>query len=213
MKKIVFAVLTGLALFATCALRAENGPLLVRVRGVYIDPADKSDANAAAHIPADAITVDTKTIPEVDFTYFFTKNFAAELILTYPQELDVYLAGDKIGSFKALPPTLTAQWHFLPDGPVDPYIGAGVNLTLISSVDLAGGTLDLEQQQRRRRGSARPRHQGRPEVGHQPRREVRPDQRRREGGRRTISTVHVDPWLLGGASATGSRSEARLWGS
>jgi outer membrane protein len=81
----------------------------------------------------------------VDFSYFFTKNLSAELILTVPQEHDVTLSGTKIGTFKHLPPTLTAQWHFLPDQTVNPYVGAGLNLTLISDVKLAAGALDLDK--------------------------------------------------------------------
>ena len=197
MKKIVSAALTGLALLATSALHAEEGPLLVRVRGVYISPADKSDANTAAGIPADAITVSTKTIPEVDFTYFFTKNFAAELILTYPQEHDVFLAGDKIGTFKHLPPTLTAQWHFLPDGPVDPYIGAGVNLTLISGVDLAGGTLDLDSSSVGLAGQLGLDIKVAPKwVLNLDAKYVQISSDVKAGGAK-ISAVQVDPWLLG----------------
>lgn len=139
--------LLALALaLAPLAARAEEGPFLVRLRGVYISPANKSDAIPALGVPADAITVSTKTIPEVDVTWFFTKRLAAELVLTYPQEHDVMLNGTKIGTFKHLPPTLTLQYHFLPDFVVSPYLGAGVNLTLISNVNLSVpgvGALDL----------------------------------------------------------------------
>ena len=55
-----------------------------------------------------------KTIPELDISYFFTPNIAAELVLTVPQEHRVYLNGTDIGSFKHLPPTLTLQYHFMP---------------------------------------------------------------------------------------------------
>jgi outer membrane protein len=68
-------------------------------------------------------------------------------VLTYPQQHDVELGGTKIGTFKHLPPTLLAQYHFLPEGRVRPYVGAGVNLTLISDVNVAVpgvGALDLE---------------------------------------------------------------------
>jgi outer membrane protein len=91
--------------------------------------------------------VSDKTIPEVDISYFFTKNIAAELVLTYPQKHDVEVGGAKIGTFKHLPPTLMLQYHFVPEGNIRLYIGAGVNLTLISDVDLAVpgvGDLDLE---------------------------------------------------------------------
>jgi len=59
----------------------------------------------------------------------------------------VKLNDTKIGTFKHLPPTLLAQYHFIPDGVVRPYIGVGANLTLISSVDIKVpnvGALDLE---------------------------------------------------------------------
>jgi outer membrane protein len=56
----------------------------------------------------------------------------------------VTLDGAKIGSFKHLPPTLTAQYHFLPGAGINPYVGAGVNYTLLSSVSLLGGAASLE---------------------------------------------------------------------
>ena len=136
MNKLVTFTLLAAALAAPC-LRAEDGPWMVRLRAVQIEPADKSDAIPALAVPADAIHVSSKTIPEVDISYFFTQNFSTELILTVPQEHDVTLNGTKIGTFKQLPPTLTAQWHFLPGETVNPYVGAGLNLTLISDVNLA----------------------------------------------------------------------------
>jgi outer membrane protein len=142
MKKLAILTLLAAALAAP-SLRAEEGPWMVRLRAVAIQPANKSDA--APGIPADAIHVSNKTIPEVDFSYFFNPNLAAELILTVPQEHDVTLSGTKIGTFKHLPPTLTAQWHFLPGETVNPYVGAGLNFTLISDVKLANGALDLDK--------------------------------------------------------------------
>jgi outer membrane protein len=147
MKKLLLAAAVGLAVSAPQFAAAQNSPLSMRVRAVNIDPADKSDAIPALGVPADAITVSSKVIPEVDFTYFFTKNFAAELVLTVPQRHTVKLSGTDIGTFKHLPPTLTAQYHFLPDNVVSPYVGAGVNLTLLSSVKLnvpGVGDLDLD---------------------------------------------------------------------
>ena len=146
MKKLFCLATLTLALGSAVA-RAEDGPLLVRLRGVRIAPANKSDAITALGVPADAIHVSSKTIPEVDFTYFLTPNVAAELILTYPQKHDVLLSGTKLGSFKHLPPVLSLQYHFAPAGTIRPYLGVGVNLTLISDVKLAVpgvGALDLD---------------------------------------------------------------------
>lgn len=141
---LVIAVLGSAT--ATAAL-AEDGRFMVRVRAVNLDPANDSDAISALGVPADAIHVDERVIPEIDFTYFLTKNIAAELVLTYPQKHDVTLMGAKIGSFKHVPPTLTVQYHFQPEAKFRPYVGAGINYTRISSVNLnvpGVGALDLE---------------------------------------------------------------------
>lgn len=130
-----------------CALSgnaiAQESPWQVRVRAVNIDPANKSDP-VGGQGASDTIHVSSKTIPEIDISYFFTPNWAAELILTYPQKHDVTLAGQNIGSFKHLPPTLTLQYHFTPASTFSPYVGAGVNYTRISDVKLLNGAGRLD---------------------------------------------------------------------
>jgi outer membrane protein len=142
-KTAIILALSAMGMLTGGAAMAEQSPWQLRVRAVHIDPADKSSA-----IPGlageNAITVSNKTIPEVDISYFFTKNIAAELILTYPQKHSVYLNGAYIGSFKHLPPTLTVQYHFTPDAKISPYVGAGINYTRISNVNLLGGAADLD---------------------------------------------------------------------
>jgi outer membrane protein len=118
-------------------------PWLVRARAVHIDPADKSDPLAGVGA-SDRLSVSSKTIPELDISYFFTPNIAAELVLTYPQKHDVYLDGKSIGTFRHLPPTLLAQYHFLPGAQFDPYVGAGVNWTTFSKNRLLNGAASLE---------------------------------------------------------------------
>jgi outer membrane protein len=151
MKTTKFFVAAALAAGALTAIpaQADEGPFMIRLRAVYLDFAQKSDAftlntdtAGAVNIPADAITINKKTIPDIDLEYFFTKNFSSELVLTYPQSQNVTvnvpgLGGVALGTFKHLPPTLTAKWNFIPDGTFRPYVGVGVNLTLISSVNLA----------------------------------------------------------------------------
>lgn len=146
LRSVCLAVL-ALGLAAPLAAQSGNGPWMVRIRALSLTPADQSDAIPSLNVPADAITVSSKVFPEIDIVRFFGPHFAAELVLTYPQEHDVELSGTKIGTFKHLPPTLLAQYHLLPEGRVRPYVGAGVNLTLISDVDLnvpGVGALDLE---------------------------------------------------------------------
>ena len=138
------AVIT-LAMLATLGgnAMADESPWLVRVRAVHIAPADKSDPVAGAGA-ADRIAVSSKTIPEVDISYRLTPNFAAELVLTYPQKHTVTLDGASIGTFKHLPPTLMAQYRFASASPFTPYVGAGVNWTTISKVRLLNDAGSLE---------------------------------------------------------------------
>ncbi|MCG2586771.1 OmpW family protein [Massilia sp. TS11] len=142
MKRLALAAAV-LALFAQSAAAADATPFQVRLRAVHLDPADKSDPVGGTG-KADRISVSSKTIPDIDFSYYFTPNIAAELVLTVPQKHDVALDGGKIGSFKHLPPTLTLQYHFAPNTGFDPYVGAGLNYTLIHGVDLLGGKGGLE---------------------------------------------------------------------
>lgn len=148
MKKTTISL--ALAALATLGVAgqamAQQSPWQVRVRAVNLNMADKSEPVPALSLPANSLTVNDKTIPEVDITYFFTPNIAAELVLTVPQKQTVYANGTSIGTFKHLPPTLTAQYHFKPGAQVSPYVGAGVNYTRISSVNLLGGGADLENQ-------------------------------------------------------------------
>jgi outer membrane protein len=143
MKKSMLKLMVAVIGLVGANAMAQESPWLVRARAVYIDPANGSAAVGGTGA-ADRIHVSTKTIPEADISYFFTPNVSAELILTYPQKHDVTLDGAKIGSFKHLPPTLTAQYHFLPGATINPYVGAGVNYTLLSSVNLLNGAGRLE---------------------------------------------------------------------
>lgn len=143
MKRTLVAVAVSMLGLVSVHAQAEENPWLVRARATYINPADKSDPVAGVGA-ANRLTVSDKTILEVDVGYFFTPNLAAELVLTYPQKHDVYLDGASIGTFKHLPPTLLAQYHFAPASTISPYVGAGVNFTHLSSVHLLNGAGDLE---------------------------------------------------------------------
>ena len=126
MKKILGLSALALALAAP-AFAQDTGNWLVRGRALNLQSANKDSTGLN-------LSVNDKTFPEVDFSYFFTPNFAAELILTYPQKHDIRSGGTTIGSLKHLPPTLTAQYHFTGVSGFRPYVGAGVNLTLFSDV-------------------------------------------------------------------------------
>lgn len=110
----------------------DAGDLLVRLRGVSFmtDTSGRTDT-----LGGSARTSDDQ-IPELDFSYFFTKHIAAELILAttkHTVEVKGSTAGDlDLGTMRIIPPVLTLQYHFLPDGHFSPYVGAGVNYVIVA---------------------------------------------------------------------------------
>ena len=144
MKKSLL-VLAVVAAFAPVLAQAEAGDFVVRLRATHVSPdvssklGPQTDASqvglsaAALYGSSDAkLEVGSNTIPELDISYYFTKNIAAELILALGTRHDVNVSGTTgavakaLGSVNLLPPTLTAQWHFMPDQTFDPYVGAGL---------------------------------------------------------------------------------------
>ncbi|CAL2080959.1 Uncharacterized outer-membrane protein y4mB [Tenacibaculum dicentrarchi] len=86
-------------------------------------------------------------IPELDFTYFFTENIAAELILGTTQH-DVKATATTLGNVNLgdvwlLPPTLTVQYHFTGMNKFRPYVGAGINYTIFYDAN-PGGVIDVD---------------------------------------------------------------------
>lgn len=126
------ALAAAASLTLPLAAQAQQGPWQVRVRALNLDPANKDGTGLN-------LSVNSKTFPEVDFSYHFSPQLSAELILTYPQKHTVKSGNTEIGSIKHLPPTLTAQYHFTDLGSFVPYVGAGINYTRFSSVNLPPG--------------------------------------------------------------------------
>lgn len=137
LSRVAVAALAVASMLAPVASQAADGPWLVRARAVKLDPANRGDI--------DGLAINSKWLPEVDVTYFFTPNIAAELILTYPQRQDVSLNGADIGSLKHLPPVLSLQYHFTPESKYRPYVGVGLNYTRFSSVNILDGAGKLDK--------------------------------------------------------------------
>ena len=145
MKKTLLTLAVAAAFAPTLAL-AEAGDIVVRLRAVNISPSEDSSLGSEAAksglgaflAPGSELAVDSNTIPEIDFSYYVTKNIALELILATGTRHDVSITKNSAGALgnqglsdvNLLPPTLTVQWHFMPDQMFDPYVGAGVNYTI-----------------------------------------------------------------------------------
>jgi len=148
MKKSLL-VLAVVAALAPVLAQAEAGDIVVRLRATHIAPDESSklSGQTGASVTGGSnllygtgntahLVVDSNTIPEIDFSYYITKNIAAELILAVGTRHDVKIEGlgtggsatkADLGSVNLLPPTLSLQWHFNPDQTFDPYLGAGLS--------------------------------------------------------------------------------------
>ena len=159
MKKIVYALVT-MSLFVTSFTQAQEEKSndfkrwQVRLRGIGVMP----NESAKIGIIGGDVAISNALVPELDFTYFFTENFAAELILGTAKH-DVNTVGSDIsaiggptsfnvdlGSVMLLPPTLTAQYHFFPlkERKFKPYVGAGINYTLFYNIKEGDVVKDIE---------------------------------------------------------------------
>lgn len=115
---------------------ADQGDILVRLRGIGVIPTHKS-GGIAPDLLTSGLDPQPAVVPEVDFTYMATKNIGLELILaTSPHDLDGTGAISGLGNAAEtmlLPPTLLVQYHFDTGTGFKPYVGAGINYTIAYS--------------------------------------------------------------------------------
>lgn len=134
MRKVI--LLAGVAAaFAVTPAFAKEGDVLVRARAIVVAPNESS--GAVSGIPGSKVGVGDSVMPEVDFTYMATNHIGAELILATTKHSvsgrgTISGLGDVANTW-VLPPTLTLQYHFVPDGKIRPYLGAGINYSIFYS--------------------------------------------------------------------------------
>ncbi len=138
------ALMVTSALVGTAAY-AQDNPWMVRGRVLGVIPDEGADLSVANAALAGDVDIGDQYVPELDITYFFTDNIAAELILAVtPHDVDAVgvtvpgalnNANVDLGDVWLLPPTLTLQYHFDTGTRFKPYIGAGVNATFFFNED------------------------------------------------------------------------------
>jgi outer membrane protein len=123
------AAVASLAPIAAQAQAAEENPWMIRVRAVDVLYQNGQTGAASSY----DLKAKNQWIPEFDVSYFFTKNIAAELVLTWPQQVNINSNIGNAGKITALPPSLLAQYHFTDLGAFKPYVGAGINYTIFGN--------------------------------------------------------------------------------
>ncbi len=125
------AAVASLAPIASYAQSAEENPWMIRIRAVdFLFQNGQSSSVSTLNIKAQ-----NEFIPEFDISYSLTKNIAAELVLTYPQQVNITAGtgNNNVGKISALPPSLLVQYHFTDFGAFKPYVGVGVNYTIFGN--------------------------------------------------------------------------------
>jgi outer membrane protein len=139
----IACILVVAGMFPSAAGAGES-PWLVRVRVLDVVPDDDSSTITTIGGKAE---VDDAITADLDISYFFTEHIAAELTLAVTQHdveaVNTAVNNVDLGDVNLLPPTLTAQYHFLPGGKIRPYVGAGVNYTVFFDAD-AGDADDID---------------------------------------------------------------------
>lgn len=145
MKVSLLALTAAAGLALAGAANAQNfegpskGSIVLDVRATVVDPQDGDAILTAANADTglDA-KVGSYTTPTLGIRYFLTDNVAAELILGTSQH-KINATTTPVGKTWVLPPTLTLQYNFNPQGRVNPYVGAGVGYMLFYSTSDATG--------------------------------------------------------------------------
>ncbi|RTL52178.1 MAG: OmpW family protein [Bradyrhizobiaceae bacterium] len=104
-------------------------PWQIRVRALGVITRNSGHVDQVA---SSGLATSDTIVPELDISYFFNKNIAAELILGVTRNHVTgtgSINGLDVGKAWLLPPTLTLQYHFTDFGAFKPYVGAGVNYT------------------------------------------------------------------------------------
>ena len=125
MKKLLLTTLFVTLSANFTSVHAHDAPKydwIFRVRAIDVHPDVSSSVNGLTA----NVRVDNQIVPELDFTYFWTKNIATELILATSKHEVSTNTGIDLGSSWVLPPHLTMQYHFNPEGKFRPYAGAGI---------------------------------------------------------------------------------------
>lgn len=135
MKKTSLTLLAvGIAAYGSLSYaQAQDGHWLVRARAIGVVTFADSNMLYLSAPGGRVNSISNTIVPELDISYFFTPYFSTELILAtshhHVAANDTSLGRVDLGQVSLLPPTLTFQYHFLPEQAFNPYVGAGVNYT------------------------------------------------------------------------------------
>jgi outer membrane protein len=140
-KLLQITILAALAALVAAPALAEAGDHQFRTRLIFISPNDDLSVSQDfkdffGGSPDGTLSVESDFTLEFDYSYFFTDNWAMEIIAAFPtQGIEVDVPDndtgiDNVGGVRHAPLTFLAQYHFMPDAKTQPYVGLGFNYTI-----------------------------------------------------------------------------------
>ncbi|MDX1677927.1 OmpW/AlkL family protein [Arsukibacterium sp.] len=134
--------LPAIPLVCVLAAAPAAADFAVNIGAINVSPDDSSSSlnviEQVAGLPngSTMLAVADNNQLGLTFDYRFQPNWAVQLIAATPFSHDIRVKGSaidglKVGKTKQLPPTLLAQYHFMPEHETfDPFIGIGLNYTI-----------------------------------------------------------------------------------
>ena len=113
------------------------GSFQVRLRAVGVVPDPSASITINGANIGGKTSVSDSAVPEADLTYFITDNVAVEVIAAVTRHTVTNSVAGRVAGVSLLPPTVTAQYHFDPQGAIRPYVGAGINYTFFYDANSA----------------------------------------------------------------------------
>lgn len=144
MRKTLLATsLLAAAVAAPSAFAHQAGDILVRAGAVHVSTNESSSKLKVngTKVAGTKATLDNDTQLGLNLAYMVTDNFGVELLAATPFKHTAKAKGVvpgslEIGTFKHLPPTLSAVYYPMASGSAfQPYVGAGLNYTWFFSED------------------------------------------------------------------------------
>ena len=145
MKKLSVAISLAAAVVAPSvfadSLAYKPGQWIVRAGATTVDPRESSDNIVANGSPMAAkVGLDSDTQLGITAEYMLDENWGIEVLAATPFEHTATgrgaLSGIDVADFKHLPPTVSAVYHFASVNGFQPYVGIGLNYTLMFDEEL-----------------------------------------------------------------------------
>lgn len=135
---IAFATAGTLCLAAAPAFAADASPWTVRLGPANISFSTRADVSVGGSpVPGGDASASSSTTLGIELAYALSDRLTARFLAGIPPETTLTGQGTlasagKLGKVTYAPAVLSLTYQLLDDGPVRPYVGAGINYTIVT---------------------------------------------------------------------------------